>query len=122
MPQAAPAKILARDGFNDFRPNGIQVNVMDDAHQCAGVFHEHGLIAALKKMPPLPPEPVETGRERPLQPVHPVDEIRLWGFERKMEMIAHDRVGVESPSVAFAGFGDRSLERLGCPDRPEYVS
>jgi hypothetical protein len=111
--QTAPTKGCTSSGFDDVSANGIQVNVVDDPDQSGRIFHEQSLVTPLKEMPPLAPKAVETSGESTLQPVHPVDQIRLRGFEGEVKVIAHDSIRMHAPTVAQTRLGQRLFEGMG---------
>ena len=57
------------------------------------------------------PAPVEADRPGRLELIHPPDQIRFGRLEHQMEVVAHQRVGVDSPSGALAGFPERREDR-----------
>ena len=98
------------------------MNVIDDARHRRRVLHQKRLIAALKKMAALRPEPVETRRKRPLQPVHAGDQVRGGSFQGEVVVIPHDDEGVHPPRVPFTGFAHRGQKRLRCADGAKHVA
>ena len=94
------------------RAYGVKMNVMDYTKEGGRILHQQRLVATLEKVPVLFAETIESGGEGTLQPVHTFDQVRLRGFERQMEVVAHDRIRVDAPVVADARLGKRGLE--GC--------
>ena len=63
--------------------------------------------------PGLAAKTVETHRPGPLEPLHPLAQIRLRSLDREMKVIPHDDEGVQPPAELFGRFKKRPLGRLG---------
>lgn len=106
---------------NDTGPDGIEMDVINDAAQGIIVLDQERLVTALEKMTALVSEAVETAGEGTLQPVHAFNQIRTGRFKRQVKVIAHDGPRMQDPAVDLACFNKALLERFRCSVRPEQV-
>ena len=95
---------------------------MDHAREDRVVLQKDGVIATLKQMPTLCAETIEADGEGTFQPMHPFGEIGVRSFEGKMEVIAHDHIGVQSPVEATTRRVHGALKRLSRAHRRKHIT
>ena len=101
----------------------IQVDVIDHGKQRRTIFDQQRLVSALKDVPTLSHGTVEPIGERALQPLHPCRQIRLGRLQRRVIVVAHEHVGMQSPAVAPARLEQGRLEVRPCrTDREEILA
>ena len=98
------------------------MNIVHHAQESGGVFHERGLIAALKKVSAFGPKPVEANGKGGLQPVHAIAQVRNGCGQSQVEMVSQNREGVDFPPKSGAGLTQRGLDGTRGSGRFENVA
>ena len=86
--------------------------IVTDAPQITGAAarHRQRLVAAAEQVPKELVAVVQPDRIGAQEPAHPRHQIRVRGFQDMMEMVAHQAVGMDSPTGLLTGFGQRLEE------------
>src|SRR5690606_31046591 len=91
---------------------GIEMNVIDESGQRRILLHEDRLITSLKHVPALVVEPVKSGGECALQPLHSRDQIGFGRLDGEVVVVAHQDRRVELPSGTRGGLEKTCYERV----------
>src|ERR1041385_2649656 len=114
----APGKTLqGRVRRQQLRAGGIQMHVIANALEgaAARAIEEQRLVASgeemTKQFVPLV-EAAGVSAEKPFQPFHPGNQIRLRRLDHQMKMIGHEDVGVNLPTRLETSLAQRLDEAL----------
>ena len=93
------------------RAHGIEVDVVAQRSQPRARIHRQRLVAALEQMPLFLAQPVEARGEGPLQPAHPVDQIRLRSLQREVVVVRHQAPRVHPPAGLLTSLTEACQKR-----------
>ena len=78
----------------------VEVNVIHDPKGIHPGRHALGLIPPLEDMPMLFAVTIEPQTESRKQQVHATGEVGPWSLDHQVEMVRHDRKGVDLPACS----------------------
>lgn len=110
VPVAGVAEIFEAGDGGHFGADGIEVDVVAELAEGGAGLDEEGFVAALEEVTALITEAIETIGEGGLKPLHAGNKVAFGGFEREVEMVAHEDVGMEAPAGFAAGFPEAGRE------------
>ena len=82
-------------------PEGINFFLAGTRAQLAAVLE---VLRTLPGLADLAPKAIEADRPGALEPLHPQTQVWLGCFDREMEVIPHDREGMQAPEEPIARF------------------
>ena len=86
----------------------VQMDVVHDPKRIHAWWDSFGLVSALEDMPMLFAVAVEPKAEGRKQQVHSTGQVGPWGPDHQVEVVRHDRKGIDLPSCP----DNRGFERL----------